>query len=87
MEPALILVMMLMGWLTVAFAMLWGMMRIARRHQPRTRSTPHHAHPTALPTLPPCPPGTPDRHSRFLNKPVTAAFKAVECASRDGAVW
>ncbi|MCP3433899.1 hypothetical protein CXK99_03945 [Stutzerimonas stutzeri] len=55
MEPALILVMMLMGWLTVAFAMLWGMMRIARRHQPRTRSTPppRPSHgPTDAPALP-----------------------------------
>lgn len=39
-----------------------------------------------------------DRHAAFVarlkldfhlisNKPVTVAFKAVECASRDGAVW
>lgn len=32
MEPALILLMMILGWLSVALAMLWGMMRIARRH-------------------------------------------------------
>ncbi|MDH2241357.1 hypothetical protein N5J76_09120 [Pseudomonas sp. GD03855] len=34
MEPALILLMMIMGWLLVALSMLWGMMRIARRHHP-----------------------------------------------------
>lgn len=32
MEPALILLMMILGWLSVALSMLWGMMRIARRH-------------------------------------------------------
>lgn len=32
MEPALILLMMIVGWLSVALSMLWGMMRIARRH-------------------------------------------------------
>jgi len=34
MEPALILLMMILGWLSVALSMLWGMMRIARRHPP-----------------------------------------------------
>lgn len=34
MEPALILLMMILGWLSVALSMLWGMMRIARRHHP-----------------------------------------------------
>ncbi|PKM00284.1 MAG: hypothetical protein CVV19_04225 [Gammaproteobacteria bacterium HGW-Gammaproteobacteria-9] len=44
MEPALILAMIFLGWLSVALAMLWGMMRIARRH-----------HPQARPSKQPCP--------------------------------
>ncbi|WP_418643119.1 hypothetical protein [Stutzerimonas kunmingensis] len=34
MEPALIFLMMILGWLSVALSMLWGMTRIARRHHP-----------------------------------------------------
>ncbi|MBE7374700.1 hypothetical protein [Pseudomonas lopnurensis] len=34
MTPALILAMMVLGWISVALAMLWGMLRIARRHHP-----------------------------------------------------
>ncbi|EWC42640.1 hypothetical protein [Stutzerimonas stutzeri] len=37
MELALILAMMILGWISVALAMLWGMLRIARRHPPRQR--------------------------------------------------
>lgn len=55
MEPALILVMMLLGWLTVALAMLWGMMRIVRHHQPHSgrpaESHPPHD-PADVPALP-----------------------------------
>ena len=29
-----ILCLMIVGWLAVAAAMLWGLLRIARRHQP-----------------------------------------------------
>ncbi|MCQ4297534.1 hypothetical protein NAU58_18310 [Pseudomonas stutzeri] len=57
MEPALILGMIVLGWLSVALAMLWGMMRIARRHHPpqaRPTSQPSHspapADPIALPS-------------------------------------
>lgn len=40
MEPALIVAMMVLGWISVALAMLWGMLRIARRHQPRQTPRP-----------------------------------------------
>ncbi|EIK53732.1 hypothetical protein YO5_15515 [Stutzerimonas stutzeri TS44] len=32
MTPAFTLMLMLFGWFLVALALLWGMMRIARRH-------------------------------------------------------
>ncbi|MCF6752424.1 hypothetical protein L3X16_07145 [Pseudomonas stutzeri] len=32
MTPAFTLTLMLFGWFLVALALLWGMMRIARRH-------------------------------------------------------
>ncbi len=32
-SPALTLTLMILGWLAVAVAMLWGMLRIAKRHQ------------------------------------------------------
>lgn len=31
-SPALTLTLMIVGWLAVAVAMLWGMLRIAKRH-------------------------------------------------------
>nr|WP_229779329.1 hypothetical protein [Pseudomonas matsuisoli] len=34
MSPALTLTLMVLGWFAVAIAMLWGMLRIARRHHP-----------------------------------------------------
>ncbi len=38
MTPAFTLMLMLFGWFLVALALLWGMMRIARRHhRPRVR--------------------------------------------------
>ncbi|MCQ4246993.1 hypothetical protein CXK93_21425 [Stutzerimonas decontaminans] len=56
MEPALILAMIILGWLSVALAMLWGMMRIARRHHPpqarpaKPRPLAASAEPNALPS-------------------------------------
>ncbi|MCQ4325209.1 hypothetical protein CXK94_10140 [Stutzerimonas stutzeri] len=47
MTPALILAMMILGWISVALAMLWGMLRIARRHHPPRPVQPsirRHAH-------------------------------------------
>ncbi|TLX55187.1 hypothetical protein DN824_20030 [Stutzerimonas nosocomialis] len=38
MTPALLICAMIGGWLLVAAAMLWGMLRIARRHYPRETS-------------------------------------------------
>ena len=35
MSPALTLVLLFSGWLAVAAAMLWGVMRISRRHHPQ----------------------------------------------------
>lgn len=50
MEPALIVAMMVLGRISVALAMLWGMLRIARRHQPR--QTPRPLRPAASPDSP-----------------------------------
>ncbi|CAM5558291.1 hypothetical protein [Stutzerimonas degradans] len=44
MTPAFTLTLMLFGWFLVALALLWGMMRIARRH-PRSRVL-HRDHPS-----------------------------------------
>ncbi|MFY0727969.1 hypothetical protein [Pseudomonas sp. NFX15] len=33
MSLAMIIVMLISGWLAVAAAMLWGVLRVARRHQ------------------------------------------------------
>lgn len=35
-SPALTLTLMIVGWLAVAVAMLWGMLRIAKRHHLRS---------------------------------------------------
>lgn len=38
--PALVILLIVIGWSTAAFAMLWGMLRIARHHHkppPETR--------------------------------------------------
>mgnify|MGYP007064762902 CR=1 FL=1 len=35
-SPALTLTLMIVGWLAVAVAMLWGMLRIAKRHHVRS---------------------------------------------------
>mgnify|MGYP003602396793 CR=1 FL=1 len=34
MSPALTIFLLFAGWFTVAAAMLWGVMRISRRHHP-----------------------------------------------------
>lgn len=39
MEVALILATMICSWASAALAMLWGMLRIARRYQPRQPDT------------------------------------------------
>ncbi|MCF7202886.1 hypothetical protein [Pseudomonas oligotrophica] len=79
MAPALMIVAMLLGWLSAAMAMLWGMLRIARRRQPR----PDQAHRETGPALPAAPTG---RHTRFIFC-VTSRLRSVECTPRDGAVW
>lgn len=39
--PALVILLMILGWSTAAFAMLWGMLRIARyHHKPVQESAP-----------------------------------------------
>ncbi len=52
MEPALILLLMILGWLSVALAMLWGMMRIARRHHPPQARPPIKQRPPHRPAAP-----------------------------------
>jgi len=39
MSLGMTIVMLIMGWLAVAAAMLWGVLRISRRHHPHYRST------------------------------------------------
>ncbi|WP_460044310.1 hypothetical protein [Pseudomonas sp. S2_H01] len=38
MSLGMTLVMLIVGWLAVAAAMLWGVLRISRRHHPHYRS-------------------------------------------------
>lgn len=38
MHPEMIIVMLIAAWLAVAGAMLWGVLRISRRHHPQYRS-------------------------------------------------
>ncbi|WP_177327851.1 hypothetical protein [Pseudomonas sp. GM41(2012)] len=40
MSLAMTIVMLISGWLAVAAAMLWGVLRITRRHHHPARSTP-----------------------------------------------
>ena len=40
MSLGMTIVMLIAAWLAVAGAMLWGVMRISRRHHPHYRSTP-----------------------------------------------
>ena len=39
MSLGMTIVMLIAAWLAVAAAMLWGVMRISRRHHPQYRST------------------------------------------------
>lgn len=39
MSLGMTLVMLIVGWLAVAGAMLWGVLRISRRHHPHYRSS------------------------------------------------
>jgi hypothetical protein len=45
MSLAMTIVMLIIGWLAVAGAMLWGVLRISRRHHP------HHPSKAVPPTL------------------------------------
>ena len=38
--PALVILLMIIGWSGAAFAMLWGMLRIARYHHKRGTEAP-----------------------------------------------
>lgn len=38
--PALVILLMIVGWSAAALAMLWGMLRIARYHQKPSPSAP-----------------------------------------------
>ena len=40
MSLTMTIVMLIAGWLAVAAAMLWGVLRIARRHHPPVHTTP-----------------------------------------------
>ena len=42
MSLTMTIVMLIAGWLAVASAMLWGVLRIARRHHHPVDSTPNH---------------------------------------------
>lgn len=39
MSLGMIIVMLVLGWLAVAGAMLWGVLRISRRHHPHHQSS------------------------------------------------
>jgi len=43
MSLATTIMMLILGWLAVAGAMLWGVLRIARRHHPHAPVTPPEA--------------------------------------------
>lgn len=40
--PALVILLMILGWSSAAFAMLWGMLRVTRHHH-RPSPAPHRA--------------------------------------------
>ena len=40
MSPILTIFLLITGWLTVAGAMLWGLMRISRHHHPQVQPKP-----------------------------------------------
>lgn len=45
MSPEGFIVLLVVGWLLVAVAMLWGMLRIAHHHHPTTRAPRQVPHP------------------------------------------
>jgi hypothetical protein len=55
MSLAMTLFSLIAAWFAIALAMLWGVLRIARRHQPQVQAEPEKARPhrfaTALPAL------------------------------------
>jgi hypothetical protein len=52
MSLGMTIVMLIAAWLAVAGAMLWGVMRISRRHHPHYRST-EAARPSRIPVRKP----------------------------------
>jgi len=48
MSPALIILMLVCAWLAVSLAMLWGMLRLARRNSAQHSESPRKAVPAAL---------------------------------------
>ena len=40
MSPTLTIFLLICGWLSVAGAMLWGLMRISRHHHPQVQAKP-----------------------------------------------
>lgn len=40
MSPTLTIILLITGWLAVAAAMLWGLMRISRHHHPHPQPEP-----------------------------------------------
>ena len=43
MSPILTIFLLIVGWLAVAGAMLWGLMRISRHHHPQVQAKPEEA--------------------------------------------
>ena len=43
MSPILTIFLLIAGWLAVAGAMLWGLMRISRHHHPQMQAKPEEA--------------------------------------------
>jgi hypothetical protein len=43
MTPVFMIVMLICAWMAVALAMLWGMLRLSRRHHPTARQKPREA--------------------------------------------
>ncbi|AXA67527.1 MULTISPECIES: hypothetical protein [Pseudomonas] len=51
MTPATYILLLVLGWLALALAILWAMLRLARRARPVATSAPEPL-PTAMPTSP-----------------------------------
>lgn len=84
MTPAVMIIVMVFGWLSVASAMLWGMLRITRRRHARLSEPGPLLEDRCEPLTPPT--ATPRFVPRWILC-VTARLKAVQWPSRDGAVW